>query len=72
MAGAPIRSGGTDFRRDYFADGELHYNVDGYRHPRDGDLPEAAARELVRFRCSILHDLGDAWPYAHSLSEPYR
>jgi hypothetical protein len=62
----------TDFRRDYFADGGLHYNVDGYKHRRDGDLPEEAARELVRFRCSLLHDLGDVWPYGHTLSEPYR
>jgi hypothetical protein len=62
----------TDFRRDYIADGELHYNVDGYRHSRDGDLPEAAAQELVRFRCSLLHDVADAWPYGHRLSEQYR
>lgn len=62
---------GTDFRRDYVADGELHYNVDGYRDRPDGDLPEAAALELVRFRCSILHDFGDAWPYGHSFSEPH-
>jgi hypothetical protein len=62
----------TDFRRDYLADGQLHYNVDGPEHLQDGDLPEAAARELVRFRCNLLHDLGDAWPYGHRLSEPYR
>jgi hypothetical protein len=61
----------TDFRRDYFTDGALHYNVDGYRHKRDGGLPGPAARELVRFRCNILRDLGDQWPYGHRLSEPY-
>jgi hypothetical protein len=63
---------GTDFRRDYIADGEVHYNVDGYRLSRDGDLPETAARGLVvRFRCSLLRDPGDAWPYGHWFSEPY-
>lgn len=61
---------GTDFRRDYLADGELHYNVDGYKYQRDADLPDAAAWELVRFRCNILHDLGEVWPYGHRLSEP--
>jgi hypothetical protein len=62
----------TDFRRDYFADGELHYNVDGYKHQRSGDLPETAAWDLVRFRCDVLHDHGEQWPYGHRLSEPYR
>jgi len=62
----------TGFRRDYFADGERHYNVDGYQHRRVGNLPGAAAWELVRFRCNVLHDLGEVWPYGHRLSEPYR
>lgn len=62
---------GTDFRRDYVADGELHYNVDGYRHSRSADLTDADAWELVRHRCNLLRDLGDAWPYGHRLSEPY-
>ncbi len=61
---------GTDFRRDYVADGELHYNVDWYKQQRDGDLTDSVAEELVRFRCSVLVDHGDQWPYGRTVSEP--
>jgi hypothetical protein len=63
---------GTDFRRDYFADGELHYNVDWHKHPSRGDLPDDIASELVRHRCSLRVDHGDRWPYGRTIAEPYR
>ncbi|WP_426511689.1 hypothetical protein ACPPVO_14320 [Dactylosporangium sp. McL0621] len=56
---------GTDFRRDYVADGALHYNVDVVKPYR----PVGA--DLVRYRCSTLTDLGDQeWPYHTGLTEP--
>jgi len=65
---------GTDFRRDYIADGHLHYNVDGYKHrsyASDGDLSDAAARKLLRHRCSTRDDLGrDHRPWHLTLTEP--
>jgi hypothetical protein len=65
---------GTDFRRDYIADGQLHYNVDGYKHQPsagDGDLSGAAAQELLRHRCSTRDDLGgDRWPWHLTRTEP--
>lgn len=65
---------GTDFRRDYIANGELHYNVDGYKHQpfaSDGDLSAAAAKDLLRHRCSTRDDLGrDHWPYHFTHAEP--
>jgi hypothetical protein len=61
----------TDFRRDYVADGQLYYNVDRYKHTRRGDLPDDVAAELVRYRCSLLVDHGDEWPYGHTIIEPY-
>ena len=57
---------GTDFRRDYWVDGELHYNVDGGHsgHRIEQELDTGAARQLLRYRCSIQEDLGcDQWPY---------
>lgn len=63
---------GTDFRRDYYAEGQLHYNVDWYKHPGTEDLPEDVANELVRHRCSLLTDHGDRWPYGYTITEPYR
>src|SRR5215472_8573935 len=47
---------GTDFRRDYVAGGQLYYNVDWYKHRRDGELPDDIAAELVRYRCNLLLD----------------
>jgi hypothetical protein len=65
---------GTDFRRDYIADGQLHYNVDGYKNQPSasaGDLSGAVARELLRHRCSTRDDLGrDRWPWHLTLTEP--
>jgi hypothetical protein len=65
---------GTDFRRDYIAGGQLHYNVDGYKNQpstSDGDLSAAAARELLRHRCSTRRDFGrDRWPWHLTLTEP--
>jgi hypothetical protein len=63
----------TDFRRDYIADGQLHYNVDGdkLRPFSDDNLGETAARELLRHRCSTRDDLGrDCWPWHLSFTEP--
>jgi hypothetical protein len=64
----------TDFRRDYIAGGELHYNVDGHKHhpfADDTDLSQAAARELLRYRCSTRADLGrDLWPWHLTHTEP--
>lgn len=62
----------TDFRRDYLADGELHYNVDWYKHKRADDIAADVATELVRHRCDILLDHDDQWPYGHTFTEPYR
>ena len=42
---------GTDFRRDYIADGQLRHNVDGYKNQpaaSDGGLSGAAAPDLLR------------------------
>jgi len=65
---------GTDFRRDYVAGGQLHYNIDGYKNrpsASDGDLSGAAAWELLRHRCSAHDDLGrDRWPWHLTLTEP--
>jgi hypothetical protein len=67
---------GTDFRRDYIADGDLHYNVDGDRTigngNGNGDLPAAIAREVIRFRCHLLHDEEELFPFRHRLCEHYR
>jgi hypothetical protein len=63
---------GTDFRRDYYAQGRLHYNVDSDKSPASEDLAEDVASELVRQRCSVLTDHGDLWLYGYSITEPYR
>jgi hypothetical protein len=66
----------TNFRRDYWADGMLHYNVDAMRRPNDpyddrGErLTEDVAIELVRHRCSITKDHGDVWVYDSHHTEP--
>jgi hypothetical protein len=62
---------GTDFRRDYYADGQLYYNVDWYKHKHSGELTDDVAAELVRNRCSVLVDHGEVWPYGHTVTEPY-
>jgi hypothetical protein len=63
---------GTEFRRDYWVDGGLHYNVDADRHMNDAAQSAAVQAELVRFRCSVLVDHGaDQWPWGQGLVEPY-
>jgi hypothetical protein len=63
---------GTEFRRDYWVDGELHYNVDAHRHMGEAHLAAAVQTELVRFRCSVRVDYGpDQWPWGHGLVESY-
>ena len=63
---------GTEFRRDYWLDGELHYNVDSARHMGEAHQSPAVLAELVRFRCSVLVDHGaDQWPWGHGLVERY-
>ncbi|GAA2904270.1 hypothetical protein GCM10010517_70290 [Streptosporangium fragile] len=70
---------GTDFRRDYLADGRLHYNVDKALDPVDEeewgddeeDLDPASMIELVRYRCSTIVDHGDdQYPYNDHHVEP--
>jgi hypothetical protein len=59
---------GTDFRRDYWVDGELHYNVDGGHkgHRVERDLDPRLALDLLRYRHSLRQDLGcDEWPFYH-------
>lgn len=62
---------GTDFRRDYVADGYLHYNVDADSSSRTGsDLSDVDRLDLLRYRCSIRSDLGaDEWPFDYSFVE---
>jgi hypothetical protein len=55
---------GTDFRRDYVVDDELHYNVDHRLHRQRLDLPPDEALSLLQFRCSTTVDHGfDQWPW---------
>jgi hypothetical protein len=64
---------GTDFRRDYIVDGQLHYNVDreGRQTLSAEDLPPEQRRELLRYRHSVHNDLGDdCWPYDEMFIEP--
>jgi hypothetical protein len=66
---------GTDFRRDYWVAGRLHYNVDA-RSAKvvvQSDLDDAQARDLVRYRCSTTVDLGEdqwIWDTGHSEVAP--
>ncbi|GAA3440754.1 hypothetical protein [Planomonospora venezuelensis] len=66
----------TDFRRDYLADGLLHYNVDAALDPGghgggDDELDPASVIELVRYRCSTVVDHGaDQHPYDDHHVEP--
>jgi len=63
---------GTNFRRDYIAQGELHYHVDARRLPGPPpELSEADRLSLLRHRCSLKTDLGnDEWPYSETFTEP--
>ncbi|GAA5201260.1 hypothetical protein GCM10023322_80880 [Rugosimonospora acidiphila] len=64
---------GTDFRRDYWADGRLYYNVDaGHRRPIDHpELSREAAHDLLRYRCGTTVDVGrDQWIWDTGLVEP--
>jgi hypothetical protein len=64
---------GTDFRRDYIVDGQLHYNVDrnGRKALAADDTPLEQRRELMRYRHSVRTDLGDdCWPYDETFVEP--
>jgi hypothetical protein len=67
---------GTDFRRDYLADGAHYYNVDGQiaeppRSRLETELSEVDHRWLLRYRCSVRVDFGpDRWPYDDYLVEP--
>jgi hypothetical protein len=66
---------GTDSRRDYIVDGQLHYNVDWrgveHRSRRRLDITQADRELLVRYRCSLTVDLGDDhFPFEDSLVEP--
>jgi hypothetical protein len=61
---------GTEFRRDYWVNGELHYNVDAARHLGNDHQPAAVQAELVRFRHSVRTDHGaEQWPWGHALVE---
>jgi hypothetical protein len=61
---------GTDFRRDYIADGRLHYNVDADPARSRSDLPQHDKIELLRYRCSVRIDLGaDQFPFHESYAE---
>lgn len=62
---------GTDFRRDYVAEGHLYYNVDADpSRLQDRDLDDASRIDLLRYRCSIRNDLGpDQWPFDDTLVE---
>lgn len=61
----------TDFRRDYWADGQLYYNVDAARRSDNGDLPLDDRIELLRYRCSTIRDHGpDASVWETHWSEP--
>jgi hypothetical protein len=69
----------TEFRRDYWTNRSLRYNVDavGYRRPTVGPLaldPDdptpAETIELLRYRHSTTRDLGgDAWPWHQPYTE---
>ena len=61
----------TDFRRDYIADGHLHYNVDADPSARSNDdLDDRDRLDLLRYRCSIRTDLGpDRWPFHETFVE---
>jgi hypothetical protein len=63
----------TDFRRDYYVDGQAYYNVDAaFRAPRHvpAELSVTAQRDLLRYRCGTLTDPGpDLWMWDVSHAE---
>jgi hypothetical protein len=63
----------TDFRRDYYIDGEAYYNVDAaFRAPRHvpAELSVTEQRDLLRYRCGTLVDYGpDLWMWDVSHAE---
>ena len=56
----------TGFRRDYFVDGQFHYNVDGKPALDDSELSQSQQVELLRHRCFVTTSRphADLWPYA--------
>jgi hypothetical protein len=66
----------TDFRRDYYIDGEAYYNVDAaFRAPRHvpAELNVVEQRDLLRYRCGTLTDPGpDLWMWDVSHAEAIR
>lgn len=63
----------TDFRRDYYVDGEAYYNVDAaFRAPRHvpAELSVIEQRDLLRYRCGRVTDPGpDLWMWDVSHAE---
>jgi hypothetical protein len=63
----------TDFRRDYYVQGQAYYNVDAaFRAPRHlpGELTITEQRDLLRYRCGTLRDPGpDLWMWDVSHAE---
>jgi hypothetical protein len=66
----------TDFRRDYYVDGQAYYNVDAaFRAPRHvpAELSVTAQRELLRYRCGTVIDPGsELWMWDVSHAEAIR
>jgi hypothetical protein len=75
---------GTAMRRDYVDGGRFHYNVDG-EYYLDETYPDRVREdgwdendglsleeriEVLRHRCFVRADKGDAWPYRDRYSEP--
>ncbi|HEX4829625.1 MAG TPA: hypothetical protein VH478_00845 [Trebonia sp.] len=63
----------TDFRRDYYVDGQAYYNVDAaFRAPRHvpAELSITEQRDLLRYRSGTRHDPGpDLWMWDVSHAE---
>jgi hypothetical protein len=66
----------TDFRRDYYVDGQAYYNVDAaFRAPRHvpAELSVTEQRDLLRYRCGTVADPGpDLWMWDVSHAEAVR
>jgi hypothetical protein len=64
----------TDFRRDYYVNGQAYYNVDAaFRAPRHlpGELTITEQRDLLRYRSGTLADPGPGlwmWDVSHAES----
>jgi hypothetical protein len=63
---------GTEFRRDYWVDGHLYYNVDAERRPGVGqpEVGPAVARDLLRYRHNTTVDADEQWIWNSYLVEP--